>query len=128
MLLRNFRGETVEDSSSISQIPCVCADGWSGDHCTVDFDSCANFPCYENVTCTDNQAPLTGYKCGSCPQGYTGDGQFCSDFDECANSTTHNCQQVCVNTVGSYSCSCHSGYEFNSDGKTCSGKTTVVLY
>ncbi|EDV29248.1 uncharacterized protein TRIADDRAFT_19226, partial [Trichoplax adhaerens] len=111
-------GETVEDGS-VSQVPCICSAGWNGDHCTVDFDSCANFPCYENVTCTDNVAPLTGYTCGSCPQGYTGDGILCSDFDECASSATNNCQQVCVNTVGGYTCDCQSGYQLNSDGRTC---------
>ena len=120
ILLRYFREETVEDSS-VSQVPCVCSDGWSGDHCTIDFDGCANFPCYENVTCTDNKAPLAGYTCGSCPQGHTGDGRYCVDLDECASSATHQCQQICVNTAGSYSCSCQSGYALNTDGKTCSG-------
>ncbi|EDV29249.1 uncharacterized protein TRIADDRAFT_51362 [Trichoplax adhaerens] len=114
----DYTGETIEDGS-VSQVPCICSDGWTGDHCTFDFDSCANFPCYENVTCTDNVAPLTGYTCGSCPQGYTGDGILCSDFDECASSATNSCQQVCVNTIGGYTCDCQSGYQLNADGKTC---------
>ncbi|RDD36185.1 Latent-transforming growth factor beta-binding protein 1, partial [Trichoplax sp. H2] len=94
-------------------IMCYCANGGTCDY------TCANFPCYENVTCTDNVAPLTGYTCGSCPQGYTGDGILCSDFDECASSATNNCQQVCVNTIGGYTCDCQSGYQLNADGKTC---------
>ena len=43
------------------------------------------------------------------------------DFDECKTST-HSCDDnaACKNTVGSYTCSCKSGY--SGDGKTCNGK------
>lgn len=46
---------------------------------------------------------------------------FVLDFDECKTST-HSCDDnaACKNTVGSYTCSCKSGY--SGDGKTCNGK------
>ena len=46
---------------------------------------------------------------------------FFSDFDECANNTD-NCDvnAYCNNTVGSFNCTCNSGYTGN--GTTCAGK------
>ena len=44
-----------------------------------------------------------------------------ADLDECS-TYTHNCDvnADCINTVGSYSCTCKAGY--TGDGQTCSGK------
>ena len=42
----------------------------------------------------------------------------CADIDECA-SGTHSCEQVCVNTDGSYHCDCEGGFALDSDGRTC---------
>ena len=46
---------------------------------------------------------------------------FFSDFDECANNID-NCDvnAYCNNTVGSFNCTCKSGYTGN--GTTCAGK------
>ncbi|XP_070174715.1 scavenger receptor cysteine-rich domain-containing protein DMBT1-like [Littorina saxatilis] len=44
----------------------------------------------------------------------------CVDVDECMENT-HSCDQVCTNTLGSFSCSCNSGYVLDSDGRTCNG-------
>jgi len=38
-----------------------------------------------------------------------------SDVDECAIGGTNNCEQICNNHVGSFNCSCHSGYELHND-------------
>ena len=43
-----------------------------------------------------------------------------SDIDECSEGT-HNCSQICINTVGSFICGCNSGYELDRDGATCNG-------
>ena len=34
---------------------------------------------------------------------------LCLDFDECVNKTAE-CNQICTNVLGSYNCSCNSGY------------------
>ena len=34
--------------------------------------------------------------------------------------STHSCQQLCINSDGSYGCDCEEGYALNSDGRTCS--------
>ncbi|KAK2161891.1 hypothetical protein LSH36_108g06017 [Paralvinella palmiformis] len=50
-----------------------------------------------------------------------------SDTDECE---VHNggCSQVCLNTVGSYQCSCKSGYSLEKNRLTCSGEYTIPLW
>ncbi|GCC19152.1 hypothetical protein chiPu_0020982 [Chiloscyllium punctatum] len=35
------------------------------------------------------------------------------DIDECATNTS-NCEQVCHNTIGSFTCSCLPGYRINA--------------
>jgi hypothetical protein len=41
------------------------------------------------------------------------------DVDECAG--VNDCQQLCENTVGSYSCSCNIGFTLQADGRNCTG-------
>ena len=43
------------------------------------------------------------------------------DIDECSTNTS-NCNQLCNNTVGGYTCGCNTGYKLASDNRTCSGK------
>ena len=40
------------------------------------------------------------------------------DVDEC--NTTYPCDQMCTNTLGSFQCSCNSGYTM--DGTRCNGQ------
>ena len=48
------------------------------------------------------------------------------DIDECSD-VDNNCQQQCNNTVGSYLCSCQSGFHLNADGATCSSKNHWIF-
>ncbi|XP_072317611.1 ovochymase [Eucyclogobius newberryi] len=45
------------------------------------------------------------------------------DMDECSdpelNAEAPVCSQICHNTLGSYLCSCHHGYELHPDQRTC---------
>lgn len=43
------------------------------------------------------------------------------DVNECAVNNG-NCEQKCVNKLGSRSCTCDVGYEINTDGRTCTGE------
>ena len=47
------------------------------------------------------------------------------DDHEC-NITDHGCQQICVNTPGSFYCACLVGYQLNGDNKTCSGEIDKI--
>jgi len=40
------------------------------------------------------------------------------DIDECKNST-YRCEHMCHNTIGSFYCSCYSGYTLQPDAFTC---------
>ena len=53
---------------------------------------------------------------------YVMKGSISTDIDECTNGM-NKCEQQCHNTVGSYQCSCDSGYRLKKDGLTCEGKT-----
>lgn len=62
-----------------------------------------------------------GYQC-FCPWG-PGDirpmnGTNCVDIDECA-TLNGRCSQLCSNSIGSYRCSCNTGFQLSRDEKTC---------
>ena len=42
------------------------------------------------------------------------------DINECGANMT-DCDQVCVNTNGSYHCDCNNGYTLSEDNTTCEG-------
>ena len=42
------------------------------------------------------------------------------DIDECDRFSP--CDQVCINTVGSFMCSCESGYELEENKRACTGR------
>ena len=49
------------------------------------------------------------------------------DIDECGLGT-HQCAQDCSDTVGSYTCSCRTGYTLNADGRHCDGMIAILLF
>lgn len=49
-----------------------------------------------------------------------------TDVDECANANG-GCEGPCCNTVGGFYCRCPPGYQLQGDGKTCQGRTCLVL-
>ncbi|XP_042243705.1 nidogen-1-like [Thunnus thynnus] len=55
-----------------------------------------------------------------CATGFTGDGRYCHDIDEC-RETPQVCgsNAVCSNQPGTFHCECLTGFVFASDGKTC---------
>ncbi|KAK0168259.1 hypothetical protein PV327_002083 [Microctonus hyperodae] len=46
------------------------------------------------------------------------DKSMCIDIDECKENI-HNCEQICVNILGSFICSCKHGFTLDIDNKTC---------
>jgi len=47
------------------------------------------------------------------------------DINECVEYNG-GCQHVCKNTIGSYSCNCHTGYELGWDDHHCEGTSTLL--
>ncbi|XP_062852425.1 neurogenic locus notch homolog protein 1-like [Trichomycterus rosablanca] len=73
-----------------------------------------SFPCHESAECYS-----TGYNytC-TCKPGFTGDGYECTDIDECENpANCPNAKFMCVNTIGSVSCSCR--YKMTAESSGC---------
>ena len=63
---------------------------------TKDIDECSSpVACGHNAKCTNNEGSFT---C-ECEKGYSGNGQLCSDINECL---TEYCFQTCINTIGSW--------------------------
>ncbi|CAF3395990.1 unnamed protein product [Rotaria socialis] len=80
-----------------------------------------NRPCSINNTCLGENQYCRGYfhKRCVCQTGYrmnetTG---VCEDIDECRERVI--CDHYCINTPGSYRCSCHENYQLKSDKHTC---------
>ena len=48
-----------------------------------------------------------------------------TDINECTPSAP--CEQVCINTPGSFQCSCNAGYVMDSNGRNCTG-AFIALY
>ena len=48
-----------------------------------------------------------------------------TDVNECANSTLNNCQHICENTEGGFSCNCLPGYSL-LNSTHCQGKRVLV--
>ena len=71
---------SVEDCGS----PCGPGEAWDGAGC-AEMDGCAGDPCFDGVACADVPAPGTGFECGSCPEGFSGDGVDCTPV-ECTPS------------------------------------------
>ena len=112
---------------------------------TVDIDECLrqHHNCSENALCTDI---IGSFEC-DCLAGYTGNGvnctsklfflmltvmhinffsTVCTDINECTTGT-HNCDMnaICIDTDGSFNCTCNNGYEGN--GTLCFSKYLLNL-
>ena len=54
---------------------------------------------------------------------------FCGYLDmNACNRGTAGCSQICNNTLGSYICSCNSGYTLDADNHTCNGEGHIAEF
>ena len=75
-------GDKLNNDSKFIVQGCTCGAGYTGRFCESDIDACTfnRNPCFRGVNCTDEKAPanITGFICGPCPSGYSGDGIQCT--------------------------------------------------
>ncbi|NXQ98198.1 COMP protein, partial [Sagittarius serpentarius] len=71
------------------------------------FNRCLPNSCFPGVACTETG---TGFRCGPCPPGYSGNGSQCTDINECnANPCFPKVQ--CINTAPGFRCDpCPPGF------------------
>ncbi|XP_073233536.1 mucin-like protein [Porites lutea] len=116
-------GDVLNTDSKFVYSGCACQDGYSGRFCDSNLDACevSGQPCYAGVECVDLPPPAnaTGYTCGPCPTGFTGNGAQCADIDECDSGQSNNCEQLCTNLPGSFFCDCREGFKLNADTRSC---------
>ncbi|XP_028408888.1 fibrillin-2-like [Dendronephthya gigantea] len=130
--LRNFKDQFAPGSQKVwlDWVECVgneqelsrCSStGWGRHECyykdagvvcsfeDVDYCSLRLHDCWGNSRCIAD--PDNGFTC-RCEPGFTGNGVFCRDINECLS---FNCSSegFCTNTPGSYRCTCNNGYTGN---------------
>ncbi|XP_028410753.1 uncharacterized protein LOC114533436 isoform X5 [Dendronephthya gigantea] len=94
---------------------CSCSFGFFGQRCehqeiidcTID-----KYPCHDNASCKDIPG---SYEC-RCFEGFTGNGTYCNDINECERKPCHS-NATCENNIGSFICRCVEGYR--GDGINC---------
>ncbi|CAG2253241.1 unnamed protein product [Mytilus edulis] len=121
--------ECTERTSGCEQI-CANSDGSFTCSCVYGFEILADGKCnqtifdvcaLQNLTCSygcDNTTNPGTWEC-ICPEGYLlhiSSGN-CSNINECDANV---CTQTCQDTVGSYTCSCYTGFKLNDDKTSCS--------
>ncbi|XP_067936745.1 fibrillin-2-like [Watersipora subatra] len=100
------------------QTLCGNSDGMSSSG--EDINECTMFPSLcKNGICQN--LLKTGYRC-MCDRGFehVPDSETsCIDTDECLFGNKCGSGGICRNTIGSYTCQCHTGYRFNSITGSC---------
>ncbi|XP_070570968.1 multiple epidermal growth factor-like domains protein 6 [Ptychodera flava] len=101
---------TVYRTSYIQHTDYYCCPGWTNMVSNVCLTPICQRQCLNGGTCV---APDT---C-ECPPGYS-DTTCSTDVNECDHDNG-GCDQACVNTDGSYYCTCRSGFTLTLDGHHC---------
>ena len=107
--------------NTVGSYTCSCSTGYT---LGVDRQSCTGRFCL-----TGQDIPIKFNEAGNLikPRGVGGDSRnykltlFFTDINECLSSSGNRCQQLCVNTPGTYTCQCNTGFTLAADGRTCTG-------
>ncbi|XP_053389327.1 fibrillin-1-like, partial [Mercenaria mercenaria] len=113
-------------TDNVKKASCNCPEYATGLYCEKIKDTCPDIECYQKDLCNaTTYRLLDSWPCAPCPNGrhqvMTLKQQTCEDIDECDSDYTgkDKCQQLCNNSIGSFTCDCRSGYTLNADKRTC---------
>ncbi|OIT20338.1 PREDICTED: wall-associated receptor kinase 2-like [Nicotiana attenuata] len=81
-----------------------------------------DYACLENSQCVDSDTGLGGYR-NNCKSGYEGNPYI---GPGCQDPNANSCEQICINTPGSYNCSCPEGYtgDGRKNGRGCNAPSS----
>ncbi|KAK8681796.1 hypothetical protein V6N13_054197 [Hibiscus sabdariffa] len=126
----NFSFTSFDELEDVEFLPMVLDWAIGNETCNVSQGK-FGYACKQNSICLD-PANRSGYIC-KCKVGYEGNPYHpsgCQDIDECQTSK-HDCvyERKCVNTPGSYKCSCPKGFhgDGRKDGTRCSRNELNVI-
>ncbi|CBI18949.3 unnamed protein product, partial [Vitis vinifera] len=118
----NFSSADLIDLQNRSHVPTVLDWAVGEQTCEEAQKNLTSFACQANSICFDSNNDY-GYQC-NCSAGYQGNPYLpsgCQDIDECGDPNLNQCTKNCINTLGSYTCSCPKGYhgDGRQDGEGC---------
>ncbi|XP_078505162.1 fibulin-7 [Lissotriton helveticus] len=113
-----------------NQYKCICPQEWTGSNCQHQTQtappewSVVNDPAFSRKP---RCAKIDRTQHCSCDAGFhmsgTADNSICQDVNECevykVEGVPRLCMHTCINTPGSFRCSCPNGYRLLGDGKSC---------
>ncbi|XP_077305990.1 uncharacterized protein LOC143925276 [Lithobates pipiens] len=111
VLLYASRGTTQTTSGSVTLETISSSPDPETISISTNLGNCSDSDCHPNATCGE----FGGDQQCTCKVGFAGDGTYCDDINECQDPYANICNNgggTCVNTVGSYTCTCNTGFEY----------------
>ncbi|XP_065180019.1 fibrillin-2-like [Sycon ciliatum] len=100
------KSSECDASGSLTTAQPVCQDINECDNTTL-------HDCHHDALCTDTPG---SFGC-SCNSGYTGNGTYCTNINECVSGHECDTNANCTDMIGTYRCDCVVGY--NGTGRSC---------
>ncbi|KAI3929093.1 hypothetical protein MKW92_028506, partial [Papaver armeniacum] len=121
-----FYASDLLDESKVRDIPVVLDWAIGNKTCEEAQKDADTFACQDNSYCNNSQNNL-GYRC-TCLEGHAGNPYLspgCKDVNECEDQNSNPCVGICINTKGSYNCTCPTGSsgDGRKDGGGCVSDT-----
>ncbi|XP_058110504.1 putative wall-associated receptor kinase-like 16 [Magnolia sinica] len=114
----SFKASDLNRFNRNQTMPVVLDWGIGNESCEIARKDATTFACVSEHSTCYNSTNGEGYRC-NCSEGYQGNPYLsggCQDINECEeNHEKKLCQHNCINSPGSYYCSCKKGYKVVQD-------------